>query len=137
MSRIPRRARRAPRLLAVLALLTSLLAVAPPAAVAAGTSVVTNCEDGIGPAPEGSLRAAVEAANADGTATPADPHVITFALSPPCDRITLAGEQLSLNNHVDIQGPGADVLTVSGDNRSRVFRVALGVTATISGLTIA
>jgi len=132
-----RRLSRLPRLLAVLVVLTSLLAVAPPAAFAAGSSVVTNCDDTVGPATPESLRAAVEAANADGTATALDPHVITFALSPPCALITLAGAQLTLTSHVDIQGPGADLLEVSADDASRVFEVASGVTATISGLTIA
>lgn len=130
------RAFRLPRLLGILAVLAGLLAVAPPAAFAAGSSVVTTCDDTVGPATPGSLRAAVEAANADGTSTDIDPHVITFALDPACDTITLAGEQLVLDNHVDIQGPGADVLAVSANELSRVFKVTIDVTATISGLTI-
>ena len=37
---------------------------------------------------------------------------------------------------VNIQGPGADKVTVSGDDSSKVFDVESGVTASISGLTI-
>ena len=37
---------------------------------------------------------------------------------------------------MDIQGPGANVLTVSGNNAQQVFQVNSGVTATISGFTI-
>ncbi len=44
---------------------------------------------------------------------------------------------ISLSNPVTIQGPGARVLTISGNNVSRIFEVAAGATATISGLTIA
>ncbi len=37
---------------------------------------------------------------------------------------------------VNIDGPGAKHVSVSGDNQSSVFDVAGGVTATISGLTV-
>ena len=37
---------------------------------------------------------------------------------------------------MDIDGPGANRLTVSGNNASTIFDVQDGVTATISGLTI-
>jgi hypothetical protein len=48
--------------------------------------------------------------------------------------ITLASE-LQINQSVTIDGPGANELTVSGNNSSRVFEVAAGQVA-ISGLTI-
>ena len=35
-----------------------------------------------------------------------------------------------------IQGPGANVLSISGNNSVEVFQVGTGVTATLSGLTI-
>ncbi|HUG16952.1 MAG TPA: right-handed parallel beta-helix repeat-containing protein, partial [Thermomicrobiales bacterium] len=64
------------------------------------------------------------------------PHAIAFAADLPCDTITLAGAQLELSAHMTIQGPGADVLSVSGGGESRVLLVNEGVTVTISGLTI-
>ncbi|PZR72456.1 MAG: hypothetical protein DLM73_13150 [Chthoniobacterales bacterium] len=51
--------------------------------------------------------------------------------------ITLAGTQLVISSSVTINGPGANLLTVSGNNASRVFLVNSGVTVTLSGLTIA
>jgi hypothetical protein len=56
--------------------------------------------------------------------------------------ITLSGTQLELNNTsrdpqtIEISGPGANLLTISGNKASRVFQVDKGVTASISGLTI-
>ena len=37
---------------------------------------------------------------------------------------------------MNIDGPGAEHVSVSGDDQSSVFDVAGGVTATISGLTV-
>src|SRR5262249_23129636 len=51
--------------------------------------------------------------------------------------ITLTTGQLTLTDSVTITGPGANVLTVSGNNSGRVFRILTGVTAAISGLTVA
>ncbi len=57
--------------------------------------------------------------------------------------ITLSGTQLELNNTsgdttqtIVIDGPGANLLSVSGNQASRVFQIDAGVTASISGLTI-
>jgi parallel beta-helix repeat protein len=50
--------------------------------------------------------------------------------------ITLGGTQLEINSDVTIEGPGADVLTISGNNTSRVFRIWHGSTTEISRLTI-
>src|SRR5262249_41379536 len=43
---------------------------------------------------------------------------------------------LTVANNVTIEGPGAGVISVSGNNANRVFAINAGVTATISGLTI-
>lgn len=51
--------------------------------------------------------------------------------------ISLTSGPLTLTDSVTITGPGANVVTVSGNNASRVFEVNGGVTAAISGLTIA
>jgi len=43
-----------------------------------------------------------------------------------------------INQEVTITGPGANLLTVSGNNVSRIFRVGFGVSVVfISGMTIA
>src|SRR5262249_60149734 len=55
----------------------------------------------------------------------------------PAGTIALTGGQLDLTDDVRITGPGADTLTVSGSNVSRVFKVEAGETVSISGLTIA
>lgn len=98
------------------------LAAAPAMAVA--SIVVTNTDDG-GP---GSLRQAI----AD--AAPGD--TITFNLANcPC-AITLTSGELVIDKNLTIQGLGANVLTVSGNNASRVFRIESS-TVTLSGLKIA
>jgi hypothetical protein len=50
--------------------------------------------------------------------------------------ITLTTGQLTLARNVSILGPGADIITVSGNNASRVFEVTPAATVTITGLTI-
>src|SRR5207244_4125294 len=51
--------------------------------------------------------------------------------------ITLTGGQLNLNKNLDVEGPGANHLTVSGNSASRVFDVSNGAAVTLAGLTIA
>jgi len=78
----------------------------------------------------GSLRAAIASANAN-------PGADTVAFAPALTgTITLKTGQLNITGSLTIQGPGADALTVSGNNASRVFNVAAGTTDQISGLTI-
>jgi CSLREA domain-containing protein len=52
--------------------------------------------------------------------------------------IALMAGELSIDEDVSVVGPGADVITVNGQNASRVFHVgpAAPASATISGLTI-
>ena len=78
-----------------------------------------------------SLREAIGFAN-----TNADPSAITFsARFNTAQTITLGGTQLVISQTVSITGPGANLLSVSGNNLSRVFLIQ-GGTATLSGLTI-
>src|SRR5262252_9290190 len=79
----------------------------------------------------GSLRAAVAHANAHAGA---DTIVFDDRLT---GTIALTGGELDLTDAVKINGPGADRLTVSGSNLSRVFQVEAGETVSLSGLTIA
>ncbi|HYN20154.1 MAG TPA: choice-of-anchor Q domain-containing protein [Thermoanaerobaculia bacterium] len=99
-------------------------------AAMAATFPVSNLDDA-GP---GSLRQAILDAN---TAAGAD--VITFQAGLT-GTIGLTTGQLYILDSVDIQGPGAAVLTVSGNDSSRVFylyRSDALLDVTISGLTIA
>jgi hypothetical protein len=50
--------------------------------------------------------------------------------------IALGGVQLSITDDLTIDGPGAELLAVSGSGQSRVFEISTGVTAVLDGLTI-
>lgn len=86
---------------------------------------------------DGSLRAAIAAAEAN-----PGPDVIRFA-GQVRGTITLISGELDIRSDLTIDGPGADRLTVSGNDVSRVFDVAGGAVAgggvavAISGLTVA
>jgi len=100
------------------------LALAPAmVANAAPIQVINNNDSGAG-----SLRQAIAAA------IPGEE--ITFA-DNVTGIITLTSGQLLINKNLTITGPGPDVLTISGNNASRVFYIGVGATVTISGLTIA
>ncbi len=87
------------------------------------TLTVTNDND----SGTGSLRAELGAAHAGDT--------INFAPSA-YGTIKLTSGPLQVATSVDIKGPGAKDVTVSGDKQSSIFDVQNGVTATISGLTV-
>ena len=65
--------------------------------------------------------------------------VITFKDSLSGGTIALSSTlgQLVIDSNVDIQGLGAEQLTIDAGQHSRVFDTASGIAATISGLTIA
>lgn len=50
--------------------------------------------------------------------------------------ITLTSDQLTINKSLDIEGPGASLLAISGNDNNRVFDINEGLTVTIAGLTI-
>lgn len=107
------------------------LALALASTVQAATFTVSNTDD-FGP---GSLRQAIEDANA---AAGAD--VIDFQIPTLPDAIVLISGELLVTGSVDIQGPGAANLVVTGNTSSRVFNIDNGsalIDVTISGLTIA
>jgi hypothetical protein len=77
----------------------------------------------------GSLRAEIAAANSGDT--------IDFAPSLAGQTITLTGGELAINKSLDIEGPGANQLAISGGDRSRVFDItASNASVTLAGLTI-
>ena len=85
---------------------------------------VTTIADG-GP---GSLRQALVDAGSDGT--------ITFAPALNGGTISLTSGQLVIGKNVNVIGPGADQLAVSGNGLGRVFSVPAGVSTLLSGLTV-
>jgi predicted outer membrane repeat protein len=76
----------------------------------------------------GSLRAAITSAKSGDT--------IVFAPSLDGETITLTSDELAIKKNLDIEGPGASLLTISGNDANRVFDVSQGLTVTIAGLTI-
>jgi hypothetical protein len=86
-------------------------------------STVTSLGDS-GP---GTLRDAIA------NATPGD----TIDFAPKLHgTITLTTGELGITQSLNIVGPGANKLTISGNDDSRVFNVGVGVTASIEGLTV-
>src|SRR5262249_31775730 len=78
----------------------------------------------------GTLRAVIAAA------APGD--IIAFDPSLDGQTITLSAGQITIDKGLTIQGPGASLLTLSGNNAGRLFDVAGpgGLNVTISGLTL-
>lgn len=125
------RERRLRKLALVAGAAAGATAVAAPAADAATYTVTTTADDNVTP-PAGSLRAAIQNANA--TPGVADDIVFQSGLS---GTINLVGAQLDITDGVFIHGPGAGALTVSGQGQRRVFNIATDQEVTLSGLTIA
>src|SRR5689334_4785568 len=76
----------------------------------------------------GSLRAAINAARSGDT--------IVFDPGLNGQTIALTSDQIEIKNSVNIEGPGADKLAVSGSDAVRVFAIDEGFTVNITGLTI-
>ena len=91
-------------------------------AAGAATFTVTNTDD----AGAGSLRQAILDANGN-----VGPDIIDFGPAA-AGTITLADHLPHVSDDVDIQGPGADVLTVDGAGFN-LFGFDDGTTSTISG----
>src|SRR5437762_1293445 len=76
----------------------------------------------------GSLRDAIGHAH--------DGDTIVFDPGLSGQTIALASDELAIKKSLDIEGPGADKLAVSGSDTVRVFDVSEGLTVKIAGLTI-
>jgi hypothetical protein len=87
---------------------------------------VTNLND----SGAGSLRQALLEVNSDSGG-----DQITFAPGLQ-GAIVLTSSPLSITANMTIAAPGANQIAVSGDNATRVFDIATGVTAEVDGLTI-
>ena len=79
----------------------------------------------------GSLREAILDANANPGA-----DVIRFAPSARDGTVLLKSGELDITDDLQIDGPGADRLAVSGNDASRVFQISSGAAASIDGLTV-
>lgn len=85
-------------------------------------------DDGNFSAGDLSLREALKTVDAGGT--------VTFAAALSGGTITLGGTEILLDRNLTIDGLGSTLLTVSGNNASRIFNVAAGASVRIGGLTI-
>lgn len=99
----------------------------PLVALAAGPIEVTGNSDDGSP---GTLRWAITQANND-----PGPDTITFTPAVS-GTIVLTATLPAITHTLDIRGPGAGVLAVSGDNAYRVFKVGLGTPVTVTALTV-
>lgn len=88
----------------------------------AGVLTVTNANDG----GSGSLRSVVGHAK--------DGDTIVFDSSLAGQTITLTSGEIVIKNSIDIEGPGASSLAVSGNDTSRAFNLAEGIVVTMAGL---
>lgn len=95
-----------------------------PCAIAQTLHVVTNADD----SGSGSLRQAI--------ADAAEGDEIIFSTQLIGQAIILNNGQLTIDKDLAITGLGADSLTISGNNSSRIFDVQSDVAATIQQLTI-
>src|SRR5262249_52265657 len=86
-------------------------------------TVLNNHDNGAG-----SLRALLADAHAGDT--------IRFDHHLTGQTITLTSGELAITKSLDIEGLGADRLTVSGNHQSRVFDVSANTTVTLAGMTI-
>jgi hypothetical protein len=77
----------------------------------------------------GSLRDTITSAKSGDT--------IVFAPGLSGQTITLTSDELAIKKSLDIEGPGAGLLAISGNDTNRVFDIVNeGLTVTIAGLTI-
>jgi CSLREA domain-containing protein len=100
--------------------------------ISAATLIVTKTEDtndGVCDA-DCSLREAVAAANPDDT-------VVFSSLFNTPQTITLALGNIAITRTLTISGPGAERLTISGNNASRIFRITGVIIVNLSDFRIA
>ena len=113
--------------------LAAALGCAATTAQAGNTYIVSTALDPIGPADTLSLREAITAANG------ADGNTIQFAPALAGSTITLTTGEIQINHAMNIVGPGAGELEISGAYASRIFYLSCANTSqhvAISGLSL-
>jgi uncharacterized repeat protein (TIGR01451 family) len=85
--------------------------------------VTTNADSG-----PGSLRQAI--------ADACDGSTVSFDMTQVTSPITLTSGELLINKNLTIAGPGANLLSISGNNQSRVFNVGDNTTVHLDGITV-
>lgn len=76
-----------------------------------------------------SLREAVSAANGGDT-------IVFSPLFNAAQIILLTSGQITINKSLTIAGPGAGLLTVSGNNAARIFHISNNAAVTLTGITL-
>lgn len=118
---------------------TMLFIPAPPKALATSILVNSTADDNLGG--HCTLRQAILAANTDSvvaTCAPGSgPDIITFGSVTGTIVLSDTLGALTITNTLTINGPGASLLAISGNNATRVISVTSGITVNISNLTIA
>jgi hypothetical protein len=113
--------------------LAAALNCAAITAQAGNTYIVSTALDPIGPADTLSLREAITAANI------ADGNTIQFAPALAGSTITLTTGEIQINHAMNIVGPGAGNLAISGADASRIFYLSCANASqhvSISGLSL-
>src|SRR5258706_12562568 len=95
----------------------------------AGSHAATFTVNSLSDSGPGSLRQAILDANTD-----EGPVAVVFSVSRI---ITLASPLPAISTNISINGPGTNLLTISGSNAFQIFRANTGTTTSISGMTIA
>ena len=113
--------------------LSAALNCAATTAQAGNTYVVSTALDPTGPANSLSLREAITAANT------ADGNTIQFAPALAGSTITLTTGEIQISHAMNIAGPGAGNLTISGADANRIFYLSCANASqhvSISGLSL-
>ena len=105
-----------------------------PASDALATTYVVDTNGDPGPGGTTSLRQAVAAANG------AADNFVEFAPALNGSTITLLSGEIAISQPMTVVGPGADKLTISGNDTSRIFNISTASTTpiavTLAGLTL-
>src|SRR5207302_7315144 len=112
------------RLLLIAMPILGILALLAAPAAGASTLTVANAQD----KGAGSLRDTITNAKSGDT--------IVFSPALNGQTITLTSDQLTIKKSLDIEGPGPSLLSISGNDKNRVFNINEGLNVTIAGLTI-
>jgi len=123
----------------VVALLVAVQGIVPQPPVHAAIIAVNTVGDEDNSDGDCSLREAIYAANNDVARDRciAGSGDDVIGLTGVAGTIALGGAELAISSNLTITGPGADQLTISGNNASRVFNVAVNVVVVVSDVTVA